>query len=132
MRKGRERRDVSEVMSRLNLKSGGLESQVRTLSGGNAQKVVIGRWLLRNASVYLLDSPTAAVDVHTKSEIYALARSLSDHGAAVIFTSTELEEFVRVCDRVLVLYGGEFVGELSGEQNTVNSIMRLSFGRKSV
>lgn len=132
MRKGRERRDVSEVMSRLSLKSGGLESEVRTLSGGNAQKVVIGRWLLRQASVYLLDSPTAAVDVHTKSEIYALARSLSDHGAAVIFTSTELEEFVRVCDRVLVLHGGELVGELSGEQNTVNSIMRLSFGRKSV
>lgn len=132
MRKGRERRDVAEVMSRLSLKSGGLESEVRTLSGGNAQKVVIGRWLLRNASVYLLDSPTAAVDVHTKSEIYALARSLSDHGAAVIFTSTELEEFVRVCDRVLVLHGGELVGELSGEQNTVNSIMRLSFGRKSV
>ena len=131
MRRGRERRDVTEVMDRLNLKSGGLESEVRTLSGGNAQKVVIGRWLLSQATVYLLDSPTAAVDVHTKGEIYALARSLADNGAAVIFTSTELEEFVRVCDRVLVLHDGEVVGELVGEENTVNSIMRLSFGRNS-
>ena len=131
MRRGRERRDVTEVMDRLNLKSGGLESEVRTLSGGNAQKVVIGRWLLSQATVYLLDSPTAAVDVHTKGEIYALARSLADNGAAVIFTSTELEEFVRVCDRVLVLHNGEVVGELVGEENTVNSIMRLSFGRNS-
>ena len=131
MRRGRERSEVTEVMSRLNLKSGGLESEVRTLSGGNQQKVVIGRWLLRQAKVYLLDSPTAAVDVHTKAEIYGLARSLADNGAAVVFTSTELEEFVRVCDRVLVLHDGEVVGELAGEDNTVNSIMRLSFGRKS-
>ena len=131
MRKGRERRDVTAVMDQLNLKSGGLESEVRTLSGGNAQKVVIGRWLLSRATVYLLDSPTAAVDVHTKGEIYALARSLADDGAAVIFTSTELEEFVRVCDRVLVLHDGEVVGELAGDENTVNSIMRLSFGRNS-
>ncbi len=132
MRRGRERSEVAAVMKRLSLKSSGLEAEVRTLSGGNQQKVVIGRWLLRKARVYLLDSPTAAVDVHTKSEIYALARSLADNGAAVIFTSTELEEFVRVCDRVLVLHDGELVGELSGGSNTVNSIMRLSFGRKSV
>ncbi|WP_435742026.1 sugar ABC transporter ATP-binding protein [Nocardioides sp. SYSU DS0663] len=132
MRKGKERRDVAEVMSRLSLKSGGLESEVRTLSGGNAQKVVIGRWLLRDATVYLLDSPTAAVDVHTKAEIYGLARSLADNGAAVVFTSTELEEFVRVCDRVLVLHDGEVAGEVAGEEITVNSIMRLSFGRNSV
>jgi ABC-type sugar transport system ATPase subunit len=131
MRRGLERSEVSEVMSRLSLKSGGLESEVRTLSGGNQQKVVIGRWLLRKSKVYLLDSPTAAVDVHTKAEIYALARNLADNGAAVIFTSTELEEFVRVCDRVLVLHDGAIVGELADEQNTVNSIMRLSFGRKS-
>ncbi|WP_028656965.1 sugar ABC transporter ATP-binding protein [Nocardioides sp. J54] len=132
MRKGRERSEVAEVMAQLSLKSGGLESEVRTLSGGNQQKVVIGRWLLSDARVLLLDSPTAAVDVHTKAEIYALARSLADNGAAVIFTSTELEEFVRVCDRVLVLHDGGVVGELAGEEITVNSIMRLSFGRKSV
>ncbi len=131
MRRGRERTRVAEVMDRLSLKSSSLEAEVRTLSGGNQQKVVIGRWLLRRSKVYLLDSPTAAVDVHTKAEIYALARRLADDGAAVIFTSTELEEFVRVCDRVLVLHDGEVAGELFGDENTVNSIMRLSFGRKS-
>ena len=131
MRRGRERTRVGEVMQRLSLKASSLEAEVRTLSGGNQQKVVIGRWLLRRSKVYLLDSPTAAVDVHTKAEIYALARQLADDGAAVIFTSTELEEFVRVCDRVLVLHDGQVAGELFGDENTVNSIMRLSFGRKS-
>jgi ABC-type sugar transport system ATPase subunit len=131
MRRDRERTAVGEVMGRLNLKTAGLEAPVCSLSGGNQQKVVIGRWLLRKARVYLLDSPTAAVDVHAKAEIYALIRELVADGAAVLFTSTELEEFVRVCDRVVVLYRGEVVGELIGRDLTVNSIMRLSFGRKS-
>jgi ABC-type sugar transport system ATPase subunit len=132
MRRGRERSEVGAVMKQLSLKAPTLEAEVRTLSGGNQQKVVIGRWLLRKARVYLLDSPTAAVDVHTKAEIYGLARRLADDGAAVVFTSTELEEFTRVCDRVLVLHDGAVAGELAGDDNTVNSIMRLSFGRKSV
>jgi ABC-type sugar transport system ATPase subunit len=129
MRRGRERARVKEVMDRLSLKAPSLESEVRTLSGGNQQKVVIGRWLLRRSRVYILDSPTAAVDVHTKTEIYGLARQFADGGAAVIFTSTELEELTRVCDRVLVLHDGAVVGELAGADITVNSIMRLSFGR---
>jgi len=129
MRRRRERTRVKEVMDRLSLKAPSLESEVRTLSGGNQQKVVIGRWLLRRSRVYILDSPTAAVDVHTKTEIYGLARQLADEGAAVIFTSTELEELTRVCDRVLVLHDGAVVGELAGTDITVNSIMRLSFGR---
>ena len=131
MRRGRERAQVGQVMTRLSLKTSSLEAEVRTLSGGNQQKVVIGRWLLRRSKIYLLDSPTAAVDVHTKAEIYALARQLANDGAAVIFTSTELEEFVRVCDRVLVLHDGRIAGELFGDENTVNSIMRLSFGSKN-
>ena len=131
MRKGQERRAAGHVLDRLKLKTTGLEAPVRSLSGGNQQKVVIGRWLLRKAQVYLLDSPTAAVDVHAKAEIYALIRELVADGAAVLFTSTELEEFVRVCDRVVVLNRGEVVGELLGDDLTVNSIMRLSFGRKS-
>jgi len=131
MRRGQERAEVGRVMQRLSLKSPSLEAEVRTLSGGNQQKVVIGRWLLRDARVYLLDSPTAAVDVHTKAEIYGLARQMADSGAAVVFSSTELEEFERVCDRVLVLNAGEIVGELSGADNNVNTIMRLSFGRNS-
>jgi ABC-type sugar transport system ATPase subunit len=128
MRRGKEKARTSVVTERLSLKSSGLEAQVGTLSGGNQQKVVLGRWLLRGASIYLMDSPTAAVDVQTKSEIYALARELALDGAAVIFTSTEIEEFVRVCDRVLVLYNGEVIGELAGEANSVSAIMRLAFG----
>jgi ABC-type sugar transport system ATPase subunit len=129
LRRGRERAAVAETTRRLSLKSAGLEVPVRTLSGGNQQKVVIARWLMRGASVYLLDSPTNAVDVHTKAEIYALARELAHQNAAVIFTSTETEEFVRLCDRVLVIHDGQLTGELTGDAITVSAIMRLSFGR---
>ena len=72
-----------------------------------------------------------AMTDESMAEIYALARQLANDGAAVIFTSTELEEFARVCDRVLVLHDGLVAGELAGDENTVNSIMRLSFGRKN-
>lgn len=132
IRRRKEGAAVRETTKKLSLKSDGLETSVRTLSGGNQQKVVIARWILRGASVYLLDSPTNAVDVHTKTEIYGLARELARQDAAVIFTSTETEEFVRLCDRVLVMHNGEIAGELEGEAITVNHIMRLSFGRDNV
>ena len=93
--------------------------------------MIIGRWLLHKADVYLLDSPTAAVDVHAKSEIYGVIRSIADGGAAVVFTSTEVEEFARVCDRVIVLADGLIQGEIVGEDISVAAIMRLSFGRKT-
>nr|WP_239520504.1 sugar ABC transporter ATP-binding protein [Blastococcus saxobsidens] len=123
-----ERQTLASVMKRLQVKTPSLETSISSLSGGNAQKVVIGRWLVRQSDVYLLDSPTAAVDVHAKSEIYALARELASSGAPVIFTSTEVEELVRLCDRVVVLHGGRIVGELTGDDLTVAAILRMSFG----
>jgi len=128
MRKGVERSTLHDTFKRLHVKTPSLETPVSSLSGGNQQKVVVGRWLLRNCDVYLLDSPTAAVDVHAKSEIYALARRLAADGAAVLFTSTEVEEMARLCDRVLVLAQGEVVGELVGDQISAGSILRMSFG----
>jgi ABC-type sugar transport system ATPase subunit len=120
-----------KMTEQLRIKVPSLHTSVAALSGGNQQKVVIGRWLMHRADVYLLDSPTAAVDVHAKSEIYGFVRSIADQGAAVLFTSTEVEEFARVCDRVVVLSAGQIVGELIGEEISVNAVLRLSFGRKS-
>jgi ABC-type sugar transport system ATPase subunit len=122
---------ASGVVERLRIKTPSLSTSLSALSGGNQQKVIIGRWLLHRADVYLLDSPTAAVDVHAKSEIYGFIRQIADAGSAVIFTSTEVEEFARVCDRVIVLAGGLVVGELAHDEVSVNAIMRMSFGRKS-
>jgi ABC-type sugar transport system ATPase subunit len=125
------RRAAAGVVEQMRVKTPSLDAPISSLSGGNQQKVIIGRWLIRKADVYLLDSPTAAVDVHAKSEIYGFIRSIADSGAAVIFTSTEVEEFARVCDRVIVLSGGRIQGELTGDGITVASVMRLSFGRKN-
>jgi ABC-type sugar transport system ATPase subunit len=124
-------RAAAGVVEQLRVKTPSLNVPISSLSGGNQQKVIIGRWLLHKADVYLLDSPTAAVDVHAKSEIYGFIRGIADSGAAVIFTSTEVEEFARVCDRVIVLSDGLIQGELVGEDISVPSIMRLSFGRKT-
>ena len=130
-RRGKAAAAAQRMVDRLRVKTPTLGTPISALSGGNQQKVIIGRWLLHKASVYLLDSPTAAVDVHAKSEIYGFIRAIADQGSAVVFTSTEVEEFARVCDRVIVLSGGQIVDELVGDDISVNSVMRLSFGRKS-
>ena len=119
-------------MDRLSLKSPGLETEVRTLSGGNQQKVVIGRWLLRESRVYLLDSPTAAVDVHTKAEIYGLAREPRRRGAAVSSPPPSWRNSCGSATASSCSTTGESSASSSGEDNNVNSIMRLSFGRNSV
>ena len=89
----------------------GVTRPVRTLSGGNQQKVVLGRWLLEECSVLLLDEPTRGVDVGARSEIYALIRSLSERGVAVVVVSSEMEEVLGLSDRVLVIREGLVVHE---------------------
>ena len=84
---------------------------VRTLSGGNQQKIVLARWLLRDCRVLLLDEPTRGVDVGARSEIYQLIRSLADRGVAVVVVSSEIEEVLGLADRVLVVREGEVVHE---------------------
>ena len=84
---------------------------VRTLSGGNQQKVVLARWLMRDCRVLLLDEPTRGVDVGARSEIYQLIRSLADRGVAVVVVSSEIEEVLGLADRVLVVREGVVVHE---------------------
>ena len=112
----------------LNIKTNSSEKNVSDLSGGNQQKVSISKWLRTNSKVYILDEPTRGVDVGAKYEIYTIIDSLTAQGHAIIFISSEIEEIVGMCDRVLVLKSGTLVGQLQGEEISKEKILSLSVG----
>ncbi len=128
LRMGRARQDTTEMASRLSLKMAGLDEPVSGLSGGNAQKVVIGKWLLRNPRVLLLDDPTKGVDVGTKAELYKLLAQLCSAGKSVLFYSSDDEELIGLCDRVLVMHDGTIGSELAGESLTKANLIAASLG----
>ncbi len=111
LNRGEERRRAAEITSSLDVRPAGVTRPVRTLSGGNQQKVVLARWLMRDCRVLLLDEPTRGVDVGARSEIYQLIRSLADRGVAVVVVSSEIEEVLGLADRVLVVREGVVVHE---------------------
>ncbi len=106
-----ERRRAGELTTSLDVRPAGVTRAANTLSGGNQQKIVLARWLLRDCRVLLLDEPTRGVDVGARSEIYQLIRSLADRGVAVVVVSSEIEEVLGLADRVLVVREGEVVHE---------------------
>ncbi len=117
-------RDATEpVHRRLQLKAASPEAAVGTLSGGNQQKVLLARWLLRDPDVLFLDDPTRGVDIGAKQDIYAMIRELAEAGKAVVFVSSELQELLRCCDRVLVMNGGTCVAVLAGAEATQEAII---------
>jgi ABC-type sugar transport system ATPase subunit len=124
----RESKAAQSTAERLGIRMRNIESPIESLSGGNQQKVILGRWLGSEAKLFLLNSPTAAVDVGAKAEIYELIQLLADNGATVLFASTEVEEFPRLCSRVLVFHDGRVAGELRGAEVTETNIMQLSAG----
>jgi ribose transport system ATP-binding protein len=126
MRKARE--SANRIGSTLNLKMAGLDEPVTGLSGGNAQKVVIGKWLLRNPRLLLLDDPTKGVDVGTKAEFYRLLARLCADGLSVLFYSSDDEELLGLCDRVLVMHDGNIRQELFGETLTKSNLVAASLG----
>lgn len=105
-----------------------LTQPVMYLSGGNQQKVVLARWLMADAKIFLLDEPTRGIDVGSKAEIYEMIRRLAEGGAAILLVSSELEEILRLADRILVMHRGRIAGELRREEATEESIMRLATG----
>ena len=124
--------EATRVGSSLNLKMAGLEEPVSSLSGGNAQKVVIGKWLMREPQVLLLDDPTKGVDVGTKAEFYALLTRLSsEEGKTILLYSSDDEELIGLCDRVLVMYDGMIRTELSGDTLTKENLIAESLGASS-
>ena len=128
LRMKRARQDTTEMSTRLSLKMAGLDQAVNGLSGGNAQKVVIGKWLLRNPRVLLMDDPTKGVDVGTKAEFYKLLAQLCAEGKSVLFYSSDDEELIGLCDRVLVMHDGVIQSELAGETLTKANLIAASLG----
>jgi len=112
--------------------SDGIDGPVGELSGGNQQKVVIGKWLMTGPRIILLNDPTRGIDVGTKQEIYQLLQKLAADGAAILFYSTDYDELIGCCDRVLVMYGGTVVRTLAGrdltETNLVSAALNLPAG----
>ena len=119
-------------MRSLNLKMAGLQAPVSSLSGGNAQKVVIGKWLMRDPILMLLDDPTKGVDVGTKAEFYALLTRLCAQGKSIIFYSSDDEELIGLCDRVLVMYDGKIRTELKGSELNKVNLVSASLGVRTM
>lgn len=118
--------EAKKYTERLKVKAPSLDALVSSLSGGNQQKIVVAKWLLRDTDVLIFDEPTRGIDIGAKDEICELLISLADMGKAVIMISSEMQEILRVCDRILVMHEGEIAGELDADSATQEDIMRLA------
>ena len=123
-----ERRVAAQLIERFGVRAHSPEQPIRTLSGGNQQKVVLAKWMNTNPTVAILDEPTRGVDVGAKEEIYELIEGLAREGLAVVVISSDLEELIRLSDRVLALYEGDVVAELSGDDITADVVGRAFLG----
>lgn len=128
LRMNEARADARRMVKDLSLVMESLDSPVSSLSGGNAQKVVIGKWLLRDPKLLLLNDPTKGVDVGAKGEFYNLLADLRQAGTAILFYSSDDDELLGLCDRVLVLHDGRISAELSGETLTHTELVTASMG----
>jgi ribose transport system ATP-binding protein len=128
LRMQQARKKARQMAGSLNLVMESIDAQVRSLSGGNAQKVVIGKWLLRQPKLLLLDDPTKGVDVGTKTEFYALLDELQTEGTTILFYSSDDTELLSLCDRILVLHDGKIEEELSGSTLTKTHLVSASMG----
>ncbi|WP_329151493.1 sugar ABC transporter ATP-binding protein [Streptomyces sp. NBC_01456] len=124
--RGTQRREAAAVAAQLKVRMSGLGQSARTLSGGNQQKIVIGKWLLTDTRLLILDEPTRGIDVGAKVEIYQLINELTASGRAVLMISSDLPEVLGMSDRVLVMSQGRLAGELSAEAATQDAVMELA------
>ena len=120
---------AEDSVATLDVKTAGVAAAITSLSGGNQQKCIIGRWLLTRPKVLLLDDPTRGVDVGAKAELYRLMDRLCRDGLGIIVTSSELPELLTVCDRILVLCEGRLTGQFSRAEATEERIMEAATNR---
>jgi len=125
------RKDAQQMSEQLQLVMDALDSPVSSLSGGNAQKVVIGKWLLRNPKLLLLDDPTKGVDVGTKSEFYKLLINLVEGGTTILFYSSDDQELLGLCPRIMVMHDGKIRADLSKEMLSEENLVAASMGATS-
>lgn len=119
----RERAGASEFIARLAIRCRGIGQPVRQLSGGNQQKVVLARWMLRGARLLVVDEPTVGLDVAARAEVHAILRGLAEDGVAILFISSDFDELCAVVDRALVMREGQVVAELGGTDLTKTAIL---------
>jgi ribose transport system ATP-binding protein len=120
------RRTTEEHVEKLSIKTPSIAQLVKNLSGGNQQKLVLAKWLIRNCEVLIFDEPTRGIDVGAKSEIYNLMRQLAADGKSIIMISSEMPEMLRMADRILVMCEGQVTGELDIAQATQERIMHYA------
>ena len=119
---------ADEYIKALEIKTASSETPIKSLSGGNQQKVILARWLLTHPKYLILDEPTRGIDVGTKTEIQRLVRKLAEEGMSVTFISSEIEEMLRTCSRLIVMRDRHIVGELRGQELTQSNVMRTIAG----
>ena len=123
-----EEKVATEAVDQLAIKTPSLDQATVNLSGGNQQKIVLGKWLALKPRVLLLDEPTRGIDVGAKREMYRLMEQLAADGVAILFASSELEEILGMADRALVMHEGRLAGELNRNQLSEEAIMQLATG----
>jgi len=126
------RATAQQFVDRLSIKTPGLQQKVKNLSGGNQQKVVIGKWLTADTNILIFDEPTRGIDVGAKSEIYRLLNDLAQQGKSIIMISSELPEILRMSHRVVVMCEGRITGELDIAEATQEEIMRYATQRGGI
>ena len=119
---------ADEYIAALNIKTASKDTPVGSLSGGNQQKVILARWLLTHPEYLILDEPTRGIDVGTKLEIQKLVLKLAEDNVSVTFISSEVEEMLRTCSRLIVMRDRNIVGQLQGEELTQANVMRTIAG----
>jgi D-allose transport system ATP-binding protein len=130
--KDREEAGVAEEQRKLlRIKCSSVDQNITELSGGNQQKVLVGKWICTQPEVFIFDEPTRGIDVGAKSEIYKIMRDLSNSGKAIIMVSSELPEILAVCDRIAVFYSGSIAGILEGATASEERILALAISGKT-
>ncbi len=122
----KERALCREAIENLKVKAPGMETEAGLLSGGNQQKIVVGKWLLRNSRLVIFDEPTRGIDVGAKVEIYQLTNRLKKQRIGVLFVSSEMPELMGLADRILVICDGRITGELSAAEASQSEILKLA------
>ena len=123
MSKAETEKFADEYIKALEIKTASQDTPIKSLSGGNQQKVILARWLLTHPKYLILDEPTRGIDVGTKTEIQRLVLKLSEEGMSVTFISSEIEEMLRTCSRLIVMRDGNVVGQLTGDELTQDHVM---------
>ena len=122
---------AEDYIGRLRIKTPSAAQKIKFLSGGNQQKVIIAKWLLRDCDILIFDEPTRGIDIGAKNEIYELLRQLADAGKSIIMISSEMAEILKLSDRIAVMSEGRLTGVIDGRDATQESVMKLATLRQS-